>query len=114
MLRALANADQERFHLVFEENKEYGYRWNTLGLKPIGSLVALAALVASVVLLIVDGGSAESRFGRWGASLIVSLVLLIAWRFFVTTEWVRRAAELYADRLFAAVHLLRPGSGSRS
>ncbi len=108
-LRARTNADRERFHLVFEENKEYGFRRNTLGIRPIGSLLALVVFSASVVLLIVDSGSPAPRFGRWGASAVVAVILLIFWRRFVTEEWVRRAAGVYADRLFDAVHLLRPG-----
>ena len=73
----------------------------------MGSLVSLVALAASVVLLIVDDGSVASRFGRWRASALVAAVLLVFWRSFVTADWVRRAAELYADRLLEAIHLLR-------
>ena len=99
--------DHERFPLVFEENMDYGFRRNTLGIRPVGSLVSLVALAASVALLIVDDGSVASHFGRWGASALVAAVLLVFWRGFVTAGWVRHAAELYADRLFDAIHLLR-------
>jgi hypothetical protein len=48
-----------------------------------------------------------ARWARWGVSCGISAVLLVYWWRIVTPEWVRRAAELYADRLLEAVETLR-------
>ncbi len=106
--------DKGRFPLVFEENMEYGFRRNSLGLRSIGGVVAATALIASITLLIVDAGGAASRFGRWGTSAALALALLIFWWRAATPDWVRRAAEIYADRLFEAVHNLSRVSPRRS
>jgi hypothetical protein len=98
--------DKERFRLVFEENMEYGFRRNSLGLRPVGLAVAAAALIAACALLIADSGAVGPRLSRWGVSALFSLAVLIFWLMFVNPEWVRRAAELYATRLLEAVHSL--------
>jgi hypothetical protein len=63
--------------------------------------VAGAVLGVSAALLAVGGG--EPRFYTGGAVALVALV----WWWRVRPDWVRRAAELYADRLLEAVETLR-------
>jgi hypothetical protein len=102
------------FPLVFEENCEYGFRRNSLGLKNIAQAVSLASLVASGVLLFLAEGSFGSRVSRWGLSGGASLVMLLYWTFLVNERWVRRAAETYADRLFEALEGLASGQARPS
>lgn len=89
------------FRLVAQQNAEYGLRRNCLGLRPVALAVAAAVLAASTVLLIVQGGG-------WNFVLAagVSILALLAWGFLVTPDWVRTAADLYAQRLLEAIESL--------
>lgn len=98
--------DRDRFPLVFEENCEYGFRRNSLGIRSIALVVAFGALVASVVLLALADGPVTSLLPRWGASGGAAIVMLAYWGLVVNEGWVRRAAETYADRLFESLDTL--------
>lgn len=100
--------DTANFRLVFAENMEYGFRRNVLGLRPIALSIAGAALLLSLVLLIWGPGDQAARLTRWGIAAAVSGVSLLGWWLMVTPEWVRRSAEVYADRLLEAIDALRP------
>ena len=96
-LRELTRS-REQFPLVFEENANYGFRRNCLGLRPLALVVALAVLATSGALLAL--GHDEPRF--WAAAG-VACVALIGWWLLVTERWVEAAGKIYADRLFEAV-----------
>jgi hypothetical protein len=96
-----------RYRLVFEENVEYGFRRNSLGIRPIALIIAAVVLGVCAGLLVLGEGKASARFARWGSAGILSLLALAYWTVVVTKGWVRRAAELYADRLFEALETLR-------
>jgi hypothetical protein len=100
VLRELTR-DSKRFPLVFAENAEYGFRRNSLGLKPIGVVVAVGASLASVELML-----ANSFSFRFFGPLIVGVVALIFWLALVRQPWVRSAAEPYAIRLLEALETL--------
>lgn len=99
---------RDRFPLVFEENCEYGFRRNSLGLKNIARALTVIALITSAVLFGLFDGSLGARVNRWGLSGAVALAMLAYWTLIVNESWVRRAAETYADRLFEALESLRP------
>jgi hypothetical protein len=67
----------------------------------------MACLIASVAVLVglINGG--DERLVEWGVSACASVAGVFLWWRVVTQEWVRRASELYADRLFEAVDSLR-------
>ncbi|HEX7168587.1 MAG TPA: hypothetical protein VF230_16520 [Acidimicrobiales bacterium] len=101
--------DRDRFNLIFEENVEYGFRRNSLGTRPAAIAVSLGTIVVSAALFAVDGAAYTSRAARWGGVAVVSVAALIFWSRFVTPDWVRRASDVYADRLLeAADTLARP------
>jgi hypothetical protein len=89
------------FKLVAQQNAEYGLRRNCLGLRPVALVVATVVLAASAVLLAVLGAG-------WNFVLAagVSGLALLAWDFLVTPDWVRAAADLYAQRLMEAIESL--------
>lgn len=99
--------DTSRFRLVFAENMEYGFRRNALGLRPFALVIAGIALLISVGVLIWGHGDQAARWTRWGISAAISSISIFYWWRIVTPEWVRRPAELYADRLIEAVEALR-------
>jgi hypothetical protein len=95
--------DESRFRLVAEENAEYGFRRNCLGLRPLA--VGVAFLVLSVSGTLFLCGS-HSQFLLPGA---VSVLALVFWLAVVTDEWVRSAADRYAVRLLETVESLLDG-----
>jgi hypothetical protein len=86
------------FPLVFEENVEYGFRRNCLGIRPVALTVALSVVAVSVILVL--AGDDAMRF--WSAA-VIGVVAAVGWWRLVTPDWVRSAGEIYADRLFEAL-----------
>jgi hypothetical protein len=92
--------DESRFNLVAEENAEYGFRRNCLGLRPLAICVALLGLAFSAAVSL---SGSHSQFLLAGA---VSLVGLVFWVAVVKSEWVHAAADRYAVRLLETVESL--------
>jgi hypothetical protein len=92
--------DVKRFKLLFNENAEYGFRRNSLGIRRAALGLAATTLLLSLVLAV---------FGDWQRWLITAGIAaacgLYWWRV-VTPDWVKDAAEAYADRLFGALETL--------
>lgn len=78
VLRELTR-DTTRFRLVFAENMEYGFRRNSLGLRPVALAIAALTTGVSLVLLILGGGGAASKLGRWGLSALIGATIFIYW-----------------------------------
>jgi hypothetical protein len=97
-----ATRNHDRFPLVHEENTEYGFRRNCLGLRPTALILAAVIGGASAILIVTQPSP-----GRYWLAAAVSVVALVGWWRLVTEEWVRQAAELYADRLFEAAAGMR-------
>ncbi len=101
--------DKARFPLVHVENRNYGFRRNFWGMKPIGVASTLIGIGAA-------GGRLFGLRGRVEAgatdlpvvivSGIVCVLFLLGWTFWFTPSWVRVAADAYADRLVAALEEL--------
>src|SRR6266481_857207 len=91
--------DQKIFALVFAENINFGFRRNLLGWKPAGLVVAAVGLVSCAIFSIthLHGEQSILLFGLAGA--IVSATMLLLWLFVIGPEWVRLAADTYAERL---------------
>ena len=96
----------KRFGLVAEENANYGYCRNLLGLKPWGIGGAWITLAASAA---VGGALILTNHVSHAVVLVlpvlVSCIALIQWRT-VTSSWVRLPAEAYADRLLEAAQVM--------
>jgi hypothetical protein len=107
--RALPGAE-----LVAEENREYGFRRNTLGLRPFALGAAVAGLLGVVVQAVLawpPSGAAEAAVP--GALAAADLLLLAFWVRTVRPEWVAEAAWTYARRLVETAELpgVEPGTG---
>lgn len=97
--------DSTAFPLVAAENAEYGFRRNLLGLRPLALAGAGVTLVASTVLL-ADGHT------RFAVPALASLIAGAIWLRLIGPDWVRLAAERYADRLLGAAVTLTDRSAS--
>jgi hypothetical protein len=106
--------DRARFPLVFEENADYGFRRNMLGLKPWALTIALAVLATCAIAYALSDGTASERLRTWGWPAGVACLALLMWWRVVTHGWVRLTAESYTDRLFEALDTLRGGTSTES
>ncbi|MFF9627079.1 hypothetical protein [Streptomyces griseosporeus] len=113
--------DTTQFRLIFLENCHYGFRRNMLGVRTIGLTTSLAVSGMAVVAV------AASYYGMlaWKIGFVlvavVGLTLSVFWWRVVNSEWVRSAAEDYAERLLDALDVLpialvenTPGEDSRA
>jgi len=90
--------DKEKYHVLFQELIDYGFRRNVLGLRSIAIGVLGAPLLFSATLLWF-----RYRF-LYNALAMGGFVLLTAWWCMVIKPaWVHRAATTYAERLFDAL-----------
>src|SRR5439155_15739552 len=80
--------DTRRFRLVFAENMEYGFRRNSLGLRPVALLTALLGLGVSVTLVFVGHGDEAERAVRWSLPAVISAGACAYWWCIVTPDWV--------------------------
>lgn len=96
--------DASRFNLVAEENAEYGFRRNCLGLRLLAAAVALLVLAVSGVLILV------ASHGQFFVPLGVAVLSLVFWLGIVRASWVRSAADRYAVRLLETVESLNQQS----
>jgi len=91
--------DQRAFPLVFAENINYGFRRNLYGWKPIGLIFASLGTL-SCALFTATHLRAEKSVLLFGlAGMVVSVTLILLWLFAIKPDWVRLAADGYAERL---------------
>lgn len=100
--------DTKRFRLLFDELIGYGFRRNLLAIRPLG-------LPLSITCALIEIGSCLRSFhlsGRFeiDSAIFAGLDLFLAycWWRIVSPDWVRRAADAYAERLLAASENLPP------
>jgi hypothetical protein len=104
--------DKAKYPFVFRENVNYGFRRNCLGLKPIGILFGLSAMLwtmmATGALSSTGISSAAAVAASVGAKVafLVALVIVLIWIFLITPNSVRRVAFAYGDMLLRACDTL--------
>jgi hypothetical protein len=100
--------DHEKFNIVFQELINYGYKRNSLGLKPIALSVSVICIIWVLFLFNVINVSPHSLFDASAfikmpmkamISLAVSFLSILVWVFFFTRERVKLAAFTYATAL---------------
>jgi hypothetical protein len=86
--------------MVLTENCEYGFRRNSLGLRPFALVVATASGAAGALWPLISPSLVAPPSGALlTVALLVDVCLLIFWAFLVHPRWVERAAWTYAERL---------------
>lgn len=94
--------DRRRFQMVYEENCNYGFRRNLLGMKPVGVAASVIG-VTTMGALFTGCFDIAIDFPIALTSLVINLFLLLTWVFWITPNWVRKAAETYAKQLLVAI-----------
>jgi len=115
-----ATRDHQKFPLVLEENINYGFRRNLWGLKTYGLAIASLSLLGSLALVLIqalaiDGATAwyERLFVDAEPELVERLIvavlttlMLAGWVLVIRPQWIKTAADSYADRLIGAIDVL--------
>jgi len=86
--------------LIRSENTSYGFRRNVWGLRPVGVVLSLAGTVAAALAFLGPCGT------TWVVPGIINLLLSVFWLVRVNPDWVRIAADAYAQRLVASADSL--------
>ena len=98
--------DPKKFALLQAENRDFGFRRNLLGLRPLGLALTLTSLAADLAILWLSPGNGTQRTAA--IILAASLVAVsLAWIFMVTTAFVSDASRSYTDQLYACCDILQ-------
>ncbi len=97
--------DHRGFPLVFKGLIEYGFRRNLLGLRPLGLLLSIGALLACSWKVWAGWGNQEAVAVAVGAALL-SLSLLAIWIVWVREKTIAISANRYARFLLEAAQEL--------
>lgn len=120
--RRLREITRGNKQLLLTENIAYGFHRNMLAMKPFGISACVLGVVYALVIAevlqvlpfdflpvnLADPGLAT------GLTLLISLLLLVAWVFYFDREAVRRMGFVYAERLFECLSSLPPTSARKS
>lgn len=108
--------DPAKFGLLLQENIEYGFRRNALGVRPIAIMISVLVLawiplangMLSLPLAQAAFGieSMQPLSGSGIVAAIVALAMCLIWFFFFTRQRVRSAAFTYAESLLRACDAL--------
>jgi len=94
--------DTNRFSLLFDENINFGFCRNLLGLKPTGIALSLFGLATGGYQVAANFSASESIAVFPTLTTAASLLMLYVWFFIVDEDWPKTAAFAFADRLFEA------------
>ncbi len=104
----VSTRDTKKYDLLFAESVNYGYRRNAWGLRPLG--IAFSAASLAFAIFQIYASTRGKGIGQGDTKLTIALLFdtsaLVLWVFVVKTEWVRLAANAYADRLAEACESL--------
>lgn len=100
--------DQKQFPLVFKENVNYGFRRNLWGMKMFGIVLAGVGLATCLARLWIDWKRLNHLTVEPSVIGLCDLTLLTFWLSWVRPNWVRIAADAYADRLIETCEHLKP------
>ena len=96
--------DKSQFPLVAHENMSYGFRRNLWGMKPVGIVLCIAGLIASLIGTIWFSTTSVSPISI--AAILINASMVAAWFLRITPEWVKMPAFAYAERLLASCDTL--------
>lgn len=100
------NTRDGKFPLVLKENTNYGYRRNVWGLRPAGIASSIVGSTICALRLYFEFEQTNQIAVLAGIAGTYCFVLLVFWLFHFTANWVRIAADSYAERLVESVELL--------
>jgi len=102
--------DKKKFNILFNENITYGFRRNSLGVKPIGLVISICCIlwvlitygVIQTINPIYNYVALTTLPVTATTSIAVSTIMLFGWLFFFTKTSLHTAAFTYAKTLLIA------------
>lgn len=95
--------DCTKFPLIAEENANFGFAYNLLGLKPYGIVVSCIGIIFNLILIFLHFSKLiYVDLTLLIASLIINLLFLLLWIFIITKSLVISAGKKYARALLSA------------
>lgn len=114
----IENTRDSSFKILLNENINYGFFRNSLGLKKIAYIICIIPLLTFSIILLLNYPDINKmtldnfvffitniRLAYWLTSFL-SIILLFYWIFFINRKNVRAAAELYANTLLKQINIL--------
>ena len=95
--------DQAKFPLVFAENVNYGFRRNLWAMKPIGLPASVLGVIVCALFAMRNWSVKSAPMFLSVAGFAINVVLLLLWIFLFKPNWVRLAAEAYAESLLGSL-----------
>ena len=85
--------------LLLDENIDYGFRRNLVGMRPLGITLCLLSLAGDGVLLFLKRNAHDARWTAGMALAVLFVGILLGWAFVLRRPFVEDASEAYAKRL---------------
>ena len=95
--------DSSKFPLIAEENINFGFSYNLLGLKPYGIIIAMIGLITNAILFLLNYKEIITiQQQSVLAGFMIDLLFLLLWIFIVTKPLVNDCGKKYARALLSA------------
>jgi len=95
--------NKKKFPLVFEENCNYGFRRNLWGMKSFGITISIISICVIFFLVLTNYIFKDISIPPIVfIYLLIDCLILFIWIFLINTDWVKIAADAYAERLLSS------------
>jgi len=95
--------DSKKFNLLFTENINYGFRRNSLGLKPFALFVTIGLIVGVLATNYLTYETLNIKDKNSIVAIGILILPLFYWLFIVNENWVKIPAFAYAERLVETI-----------
>lgn len=106
LLEQTRRADHPSDRLLFEENIDYGFRKNLVGLKPFAVGLLVGCLLLDLAILAVSLNPTNANISAGAILAAVYLIGLLVWATVLTDDFVEKASWKYTTRLLASLDTL--------
>lgn len=97
--------DEKKFPLINEENINFGFSYNLLGLKKCGIFLTLIGLAVNIIFYVLQMNfhlDLGVKLNALIASTIINFLFLLLWIVIVSKKLVKNCAKKYARALLSA------------
>lgn len=95
--------DSTKFPLIAEENANFGFTYNLLGLKPFGIAIScIGVIFNSILMYLYFAHFVFVDLKILLSGLVIHLLFLLLWIFIITKSLVISAGKKYARALLSA------------